>query len=381
MKKKSFCLALLCAAMLAGCGQTEEVVEEKTARTVETMTAGTGAISSDFSFSGKVAPSREVSVVPTIAGKVLSFGYEVGDSVGAGAVLFTVDSTDLQNNLRSVQASYDVAELQAQNAKTTLESNQILYDEGIIAKSEYDQIKLAYDTAEANLTSLQVQIDNLQKNIADCSVTSPISGVISARNIEIGSFASQSTPSYTIIDLSRVKVEVGVSEQMVNDIAVGDEVDVLLTAVSPEPLTGTVSTISPAATQAGTYTIKVELDNSRGLLKAGMLAEVKFVKEASDDAIILPRDAVMTKDGETYVYIVENNTAKKTIVATGIESGDQIEITEGLREGMDVVIKGQTYISDGEEVQIADLKTTSSEKTEQDAQTQNTETNGEAKGE
>lgn len=373
MKKRSLCLALICAAMLAGCGQTKETVEEKTARSVETTTVGTGAISSDFSFSGKVAPSREVSVVPTIAGKVLSFGYEVGDSVGAGAVLFTVDSTDLQNNLRSVQASYDVAELQAQNAKTTLESNQILYDEGIIAKSEYDQIKLAYDTAEANLTSLQVQMDNLQKNIADCSVTSPISGVISARNIEIGSFASQSTPSYTIIDLSRVKVEVGVSEQMVNDIAVGDEVDVLLTAVSPEPLTGTVSTISPAATQAGTYTVKVELDNSRGLLKAGMLAEVKFVKEASDNTIILPRDAVMTKDGETYVYIVENNTAKKTLVTTGIESGDQIEITEGLTEGMEVVTKGQTYISDGEEVQIADLKTPVEET--------DTENTAEAKGE
>lgn len=91
-----------------------------------------------------------------------------------------MDSTDLQNNLRSVEANYDATKLQVDNAKTTLESNQILYDEGIISKSDYDKLKLAYDTAQANLTSIQIQKENLEKNIADCSVTAPISGVISA---------------------------------------------------------------------------------------------------------------------------------------------------------------------------------------------------------
>lgn len=352
MKKRSGLLALICAIAMTGCAPEEEVVEEKSARSVETMTVSTGSISSDFSFSGTVAPSREVSVVPTVAGKVTGLGYEVGDSIGEGAVLFTVDSVDLENQLRSIEANYNVTKLQADNAKTTLESNQILYEEGVISKSEYDQLKLAYDTAEANLTAIEIQKENLEKNIADCSVTAPISGVISARNIEIGSFASQSSPAYTIIDLSSVKVEVGVSEQMVNQISVGDTVDVNLTAVSPEPLQGTVSTISPAATQTGTYTIKITMDNSRGLLKPGMLAEVTFVTAASDDTMLLPRDAVIDKDGETYVYIVENSTAKKVLVEIGIESGETVEITDGLTTDMQVVTKGQTYISDGEQVEV-----------------------------
>ena len=352
MKKGSGLLALICVIAMTGCAPEEEVVEEKSARSVETMTVSTDSISRDFSFSGTVAPSREVSVVPTVAGKVTGLGYEVGDSIGEGAVLFTVDSVDLENQLRSIEANYNVTKLQADNAKTTLESNQILYEEGVISKSEYDQLKLAYDTAEANLTAIEIQKENLEKNIADCSVTAPISGVISARNIEIGSFASQSSPAYTIIDLSSVKVEVGVSEQMVNQISVGDTVDVNLTAVSPEPLQGTVSTISPAATQTGTYTIKITMDNSRGLLKPGMLAEVTFVTAASDDTMLLPRDAVIDKDGETYVYIVENSTAKKVLVEIGIESGETVEITDGLTTDMQVVTKGQTYISDGEQVEV-----------------------------
>ena len=155
------------------------------------------------------------------------------------------------------------------------------------------------------------------------------------------------------MDVSVVKVEVGVSEQMVNQIQVGEKVDVALTAVSPEPLQGIVSSISPTATQAGTYTVKVTLNNNRKLIKVGMLAEVKFVTEMSANTIVLPRDAVLTKEDETYVYIVENNVTKKIPVVTGIESGERIEVKEGLTADMQVVTKGQTYITDGEEVRVS----------------------------
>lgn len=353
MKKTGICLALLCVLTVSGCtAQEEPVVEEKAVRTVQTTTVTTGEISSDFSYSGTVAPSREVSVVPSMAGKVTSYAYDVGNTVQEGAVLFTLDSTDLQNNMRSLEANYAATQLQVDNAKSQLESNTILYEEGILAKNDLDQLQLAYDSAQANLTSIQIQMENLQKNIDDCNITAPISGVISARGVEVGSFAGQSAPAYTIIDLSTVKVEVGVSEQMVNDIAVGESVDVLLTAVSEEPFSGTVSTISPTATQTGTYTVKVTLNNSKGAFKPGMIAEVKFVTAASQNALILPRDAVIEKEEETYVYIVENNTAKKVPVTLGIESGENVEITSGLTADMQVVTKGQTYISDGEEVQV-----------------------------
>ena len=91
MKKTASLLALACVIAMTGCTPKEEVTEEKTARTVQTAAVTTGDISSDFSFSGKVAASREVSVVPTIAGKVTGFGYEVGNSVGA-CLLYTSPS-------------------------------------------------------------------------------------------------------------------------------------------------------------------------------------------------------------------------------------------------------------------------------------------------
>lgn len=352
MKKKAALSLALCAALFAGCAK-EEAPAEKTLRSVEITTVGKSEISSDFTYTGKAAPSKQVSVVPAVPGKVTDYYYEVGDTVGSGAVLFRVDTTDLQNNLRSLEANYNVAVLGRDNAKTTYENNRILYDEGIISKQEYDQVKYAYDSAEAQLTSIEVQMDTVNKNIADCAVTSPMNGVIATRGVERGGYATQAAPAYTVMDLSTIKVEVGVSEQTVNSISVGDKVAVLMTAVSAEPLTGTVATVAPAAGQTGTYTVTVTLKNDNNAIKVGMMAEVSFTMESAEDAIVLPRNAVIEKDGETYVYLIEDGTAKKTIVETGIESGENIEITAGLADGDAVVTKGQTYISDGEAVTVS----------------------------
>ena len=353
MKKRAMIALALCTALfVGGCGKEEVVVEEKTLRSVEVTTVGTGEISSEFAYTGKAAPSKEVSVVPTVPGKVTAFNYELGDRVGEGAVLFTVDATDLQNNMRSLEASYNAAKLGYENAKTTYENNKILFDEEIISEQEFNQITYAYESAAAGLESIQVQMDNLNKSIGDCAVTSPMSGVISKRGVEVGGFASQASPAYTIMDLSTIKVEVGVSEQAVNTIKIGDKVQVLMTAASEEPLTGTVTTIAPAVSQTGMYAVSVHMDNSKGKIKVGMLAEVSFTMESSSNAIVLPVSAVIEKEEEVYVYIVEDGKAKKTPVTTGIESGETIEITSGLADGMQIVTKGQTYVSDGEAVNV-----------------------------
>ena len=121
------------------------------------------------------------------------------------------------------------------------------------------------------------------------------------------------------------------------------------------------------------YTVKVEMDNSKGIIKSGMMAEVSFTAESAEDTIVLPRNAVIVKEDETYVYVVENGVAKKVIVETGIEAGETIEVTKGLKDGDDVVTKGQTYISDGEEVDVMNAEPeaeTSEEKTEKETDTE-----------
>ncbi|MDD4843596.1 MAG: efflux RND transporter periplasmic adaptor subunit [Anaerotignum sp.] len=361
MTKKLIVLSL-CTVLLAGCanGATEE--ETAVLRNVEVAAVGIDSISNDFSYSGKAAASKEISVVPTIPGEVTSYNFEVGDTVRENQVLFTVDSSDLTDKLRSSEASYKASVLKLENTEKTYNNNVVLFEQGIISQTEMDTIKLSYESEKASIEALDISLEVLKKQISDCTVTSPMSGVIVTRNVERGGFISQSTPAYVIMDLYTIKVEVGVSEQAVNSIHVGDEVQVTMTAVSDTPLVGKVSTISPASDQSGTYSVKVELDNKDGLIKSGMLADVNFTKEKAEDAVVLPREAVLTKNGETYVFIVEGDVAKKTPVTTGIDTGETIEITSGLPVGTQVVTRGQTYISDGEQVEISAPATSSTAK-------------------
>ncbi len=359
MRKTYFPFFLAGVLLLGGCGQTEQVEQEVSLRSVETMTVSASDISSHFTYSGKTAAIKEVSVVPTIPGKVTGRYYEVGDSVRQGALLFQVDSTDLSLSLKSLEASRVSAQLAYDNAKKNYDNNKILFEEGIIAQTEMDQLEYAYLSAEAALASIDVQMETVQKNIADCSVTAPISGVITSRGIEAGAMASQATPAYVIMDISTVRVAVGVSEQAVNEIKTGDDVSVLISAVSAEPLTGTVSSISPAAGQTGTYTVQIDVPNPDQTIKVGMLAEASFLEASSLDAIVLPRNAVLQKNEETYVYTVNQNIVKKTPVTVGIDTGDEIEITGGLEIGDAVVIQGQTFLTDGEEVTVLSDSTAS----------------------
>ncbi len=424
MKKNytALLLALTLTMSIMGCGKktVPEMPEpEQTARAIEVMTLSNTSIASEYTYSGKVAPNQEANVLSTVGGKVSQANYDIGQNVSKGAVMFRMDTADVENQINVLRASLTAVEAGITSAKTNLElvngatmqsqiesaktalenaklnldnvttnyeNNKVLFEAGILSETEMNQIQLSYDSAEvaynqaeqnydlvanqmpaenqrkaedaynsavAQKASIEAQIKSAQKTISDATVTAPISGVITTKNIVSGTVLSQASPAYVITDMSKVKIEVAVTQQVINTLSVGQQVDVVLSAISQEPFKATITTINPVANVQGTYDVQVELNNSDGVLKVGMLAEVSFTKESAENTIVLPRSCVIEKDNEIYVYIEENGKAKKVLVTTGIDTGENIQITSGLEEGMNVVTRGQTYLNDGDAVQIA----------------------------
>ncbi len=424
MKKNytALLLALTLTMSIMGCGKktVPEMPEpEQTARAIEVMTLSNTSIVSEYTYSGKVAPNQEANVLSTVGGKVSQANYDIGQNVSKGAVMFRMDTADVENQINVLRASLTAVEAGITSAKTNLElvngatmqsqiesaktalenaklnldnvttnyeNNKVLFEAGILSETEMNQIQLSYDSAEvaynqaeqnydlvanqmpaenqrkaedaynsavAQKASIEAQIKSAQKTISDATVTAPISGVITTKNIVSGTVLSQASPAYVITDMSKVKIDVAVTQQVINTLSVGQQVDVVLSAISQEPFKATITTINPVANVQGTYDVQVELNNSDGVLKVGMLAEVSFTKESAENTIVLPRSCVIEKDNEIYVYIEENGKAKKVLVTTGIDTGENIQITSGLEEGMNVVTRGQTYLNDGDAVQIA----------------------------
>lgn len=304
----------------------------------------------------------------------------------AKTALDTVNGAAMQSQIEAAKAGFKNAEVAYQNAKQNYENNKELYAAGIISKSQMDQFQMAYDTATvtyeqakknyditvnkmpqenlrkaqdgydialASKASVEAQIASAEKNLQDASVKSPISGVVTSKNVVPGTVVSQAAPAFTVMDTSKVEITVEVSEQVINTLKSGQSVDVKLTVLSEAKQKGTITTVSPAASTAGTYEVKVQLENPKGIIKVGMLGEVYFEKETSENTIVVPRDCVITKNKETYVYIEQDGVAKKVNVKTGIDTGDDIEIIEGLTEGMHLISKGQTYLEDGTAVKIS----------------------------
>jgi RND family efflux transporter MFP subunit len=306
--------------------------------------------------------------------------------------------TNAETSLETAQKSLDDARIAKEKAESDYEINSQLYEVGGISqdtlnnyKNAVDNANNAYSRAENSVTSANnaleqaktsynilekettaentrkandslnsalasqktasVQVDNAKQQISYCTVTSPISGTVLTKNVTAGAMASG--VGYQIVDLSSVKVTVNASEQIATSVNVGDAVTINIPSMtSNSKFTGSITEIPPGANADGTYTIKINIPNSSGELKAGMFAEVYFAKATSNNAVIVPRDAVMDDDGNYYLYVADGNTAKKVDVTVGIDTGDTIEVTSGITLNDKVVTKGQTYLADGDEINI-----------------------------
>ena len=291
----------------------------------------------------------------------------------------------MQSQITAAKANVDQLKLQLDNAKKRYDENKTLYDSGYISRQVYEQYENAYnqalisynqakesydllqnktsqeniqraqaalDQAKASKQSILAQIESSRSSLNDTIVTSPITGVVTARNVTAGALASSAQPSFVIANIDVVTIDVAVSEQIINRLSIGQSVDVEITSLSNDRISGTISTLNPVANPvSGTYDVKISINNPDNILKPGMFGKVYFVSEQNDNALILPVSAVVGNE-EKYVYTEQNGIVKKVFVKTGMENGEEVEIIEGLGENQSVVIKGQTYLNDGDEVRV-----------------------------
>ncbi|MEA4816548.1 MAG: efflux RND transporter periplasmic adaptor subunit [Lachnospiraceae bacterium] len=310
---------------------------------------------------------------------------EAGVESAKTAVEFALGSS-VQSAIASAKAALTNAELAYNNAKKDYENSKILFDEDILSKDTLEKAEMAFKSAEASynqaLTGYDIainqvpkesvqktndalasatasrdavlaQIKSAEKTLNDAKVTTPIKGIVSAVNVTEGGMASQTVASFIIIDIEKVTINVSVSESIVGKLEKGNEASLEIPTYKNESISGKIKTISPATNETGTYSVEIELDNKDGKIKSDMFAKVYFIDEHSENVIVLPRSLVLSDGEASYVFTVENNIVKKAIVSTGIDNGDEIEITDGITEGTVVVSKGQAYLEDGDEIVIA----------------------------
>ena len=401
--------AALAALAAAGCGPSRQPAPQPVKNvTVAAATRSTIAISLEYP--ARIRPRQEIIVSPKIAGRVASVRADVSQMVRRGEVLFTLESTDNEAQVRQARAAVESAKanltrtsdsslssqvIQAQaaarqaqvqydDARDIYERTEKLFTDGTASRQQLDSVKarldsagIALDAAAQNLRLIQdkggpqstglasTQVDQAEatadlaeSQLRNTVVTSPITGLVAARNIDPGELVASGVPAFVVIDVSSVTAETSVEEGMVEKIHRGQTVPISVDAAGSEGMRGIVDTISPAAdprTQG--YMVKLKIANPGTALRSGMFARVRFPVENRQNVVVVPNSAVMTETGVDYVYAVvpANGAAvvKKTTVRTGISDETVTEISSGLETGTLVVTEGQSFLSDGEKVVIA----------------------------
>lgn len=396
MKRKRFAAAALAGVMLlcAGCGQEEEPEEEAPSGTaVEVMEVTSGPMSAEYSLTGKVVAVSEVQVFPLLAGQVQTLSVEEGDTVSRGQTLFTVDTSTVTSTMGALQQSYSAtkaatdraiesaqlgveqAELGVEQAQQAVDNAEALLEVGAAAEQDVTQARQGLQQAQAalsqaqagvaqaqaqqsaSLAQIQASMDQITTQAELGTVTAPCAGTVTAVNLVRGGMASSAQPAVVIAENGAVEVAASVAEDVYMDIRKGDNAGVVISALSDDMVNGTISEVPAAANaQTSLYDVSVSLP-ADVKPPIGAFATVTFYTDRRSDTISVPTEAILTgADDEQYVFVVdtyaEGDTAVRVTVETGLVSNTDTEILSGLAEGDRVVVKGQSYLSDGAAVRI-----------------------------
>ena len=377
MKQKtiSLLLALALVLSLAGC-EKEEMVTAPAGVAVQVQTVEAQDIASENTVSGQVTAGSETSVYVTATAKCTAVYVEAGDAVKAGDVICSLDMESSLAQYRAAEIGYTSAASSYSAQKDILDRQVALYEKnwndtkalfeiGAASQSEVDQMELQYLSTKAQRDSTLAQLEASMQSAKSSyeqlalamenidshgNVIAPVDGVLASLTASEGGMVSPSYAVAVIDGAEQMKVTVMVSEALGPKLAIGDTVTVRVSAA--DAVIRSVEKTANQVTKLYTVTVTVPAE-VEGLL-SGMFADVTFHTAVSESAVVVPSEAILTSSDRQYVFIVENDTAKRVDITTGLTGSGMTEVTSGLDAGEQLVTVGQQYLSDGDAVRVVE---------------------------
>ncbi len=376
-------LAAALALSLAACGggadeAPEETEEPNPGVAVQVEEIRQDTIYTENTVSGQIVTEEQTTVMAAVNAKCEAVFFKAGDEIRAGQAICRVNLDSTLTNYGAADVSYQSA-IQSYNDQSAVFEKQIalleknvsdlkeLYEIGAASQLEIDQAELQLQSTVAQrnstLSQLEAGMQNYKANLEQLSsslenidargnILAPASGTILTLNAVEGGFVSTAAPVAVIDGVEQLKLSVQVSEALMPKLAAGDAADITVSAVS-QTFKASIRSIDRSANpQTRLYTVTLSLPAEAEGLTAGMFADVTFHTDMSENTIVVPTEAVLTRGETQYVFVVENNTAKYVEVTTGLTGNGVTEVLSGLEAGQLLVTVGQAYLNDGDPVRI-----------------------------
>lgn len=364
----------------------------------ETVTVERGSINNTVTATGTLEATNTVEVGCQVSGVIEKLYVDFNSVVKKGQLIAELDKSSLLSTLKTSEANLEEAEAELEYKEKNLKRMKMLFDNDVLAESDYDEAVYDYKLSKAAVKSAQANVEKAERDLSYTNIYSPIDGIVCNREVEEGETvaASYSTPElFTIVnDLLEMQVEADIDEADIGQVKLDQNVGFTVDAFPDDVFKGKVSEIRLEPTEESnviTYTVIILVSNPEKKLKPGMTASISvYVEEASDvllvsgKAIRFSPDRDMMKefmsslpegqkmgpppgmdhkmsigggmqassgkrqgppagmseqdDSHKILWLKDGETIKPVPVEIGINDGTQIQILSGLEEGQDVVV-------------------------------------------
>ena len=355
----------------AGCGAstTTQAAPENTTPApavvdITTVTAATGTVESALEISGTLTPLSRVAIKPKLPGTIERMMVDIGDAVTMGQTIATIDRREIDAQADAAVASVAVGKAALENAEAALASAVLeydraknLFDKGALPRQRLDGAQTAHrsavaqrDLAAANLAQAEAALRRAREVQKNATITSPVTGYVVERNYDAGAIPGDK-PVVVVADMRQMKLEAGVSELEAGRMRVGMKATVAVQAKPGQAYEGQLAAIAPEVDERNRhFKVDVRIPNANRALLSGMYATARIVDATATNAVLVPKDAVMTQNGTRVVQKVQGDTLSTVVVTEGLSDGSRVQILTGLAAGDTVMADARRQLPAGAKV-------------------------------
>ncbi len=361
--KKGFIWIIVAAVIAAGAYYYfRDSGNENSIGPIKTVKVKRADLKLEIVSTGTVTPDVEVVVKSKAGGEITSFPFNEGDKIKKGETVVKLDPKTEETRTKQAEAvvlisraKLDKARVSIKDAEVKLKRSRELFGEGIISRQELDDAEITLEKgrtdlklAEAEVLQSEEAFKEAKERLDDTQIKAPFTGTILNKDVDVGhvisstlSSASEGTPLFTMANLDNIYVNAQVDEVDISRVAVGQTATVAVDSLPGRTFNGRVERIAPKGKVERTVTIFdvviIITDKDKKLLKPGMTAAVSILTDVVKDALIVPNEALRTKNGATGVYVMQGGSPNFVKVDTGKTDGILTEVRSGVKEGEEVV--------------------------------------------
>ena len=344
---------------------------------VQAVNAAPAPLKVQLSVVGTLVSASDVTIAAQVPGSVASVNAQVGDKVIKGQVLARIDDSTFRAQLAQAQAALSQVQT-AQGASkanlalaaSTLDRVKSVYALGGVSQQDLQNAQTQYVSAQVAAQNAsggaeqaaQAAVDNLKLNLQKTVITSPINGIVSARNVEPGEVASPGVPLMTIVQSDPRKIVATVPASQANLVSSGQALQIKFDAFPNRSYPAKITSINPSSVATGDfYPLEARLSESSSELRAGMVATGTLTANVSAGQPLAPQSAISRIGAQNYVYVVKDGKAVRTPVQTGlsgtaqgqaVQGQTEVTLTSGVSSGVQLVSSDVNALWDGAPVSV-----------------------------